>query len=50
MEKLNKRPPIKGDALLRLTSVTFLPDYGQIQPTSYFHKKLLLKVLQNGTQ
>ncbi len=43
MEKLNERPPIKGDASLRLASVTFLPEYGQIQPTNYFHKKATLK-------
>jgi hypothetical protein len=40
--------PIKGDAPLRLVSVTFPPGYGQIHPTSYF-QKLILKVLQNGT-
>jgi len=27
--------PIKGDAPLRLVSVTFPPGYGQIHPTSY---------------
>jgi hypothetical protein len=51
--KLNGRLPLKGDAPSNSTSVIFLPEYRQIQPTSYFHKiykKLLLKVLQNGTQ
>jgi len=50
MMKLNGRLPLKGDALSNLTSVIFLPEYGQIQPTSYFYKKLLLKVFQIGTQ
>jgi hypothetical protein len=47
-DEKNGRLPLKGDAPSNSSSVIFLPEYGQIQLTSYFHKtykKLLLKVL-----